>query len=232
MKQLNEGAWLVAMGAVNAVLLEQEDRSLVLIDAGFPDKEAKVFEAIAELGRRPEDLKHIVFTHAHPDHIGSAAAIVERTGATTWMHPDDVAIAEGGGPFRPLKPTRRFPQILLYLFFGRVANERVTPVRIDHQIEGGDTLPLAGGLEVVHTPGHSAGHVSLLWNSGRLLLVGDVGSNVAGIADPIGYEHLAVLRQSQAKLATLQFDAAAFGHGSAILTGARERLRKAWARKA
>jgi glyoxylase-like metal-dependent hydrolase (beta-lactamase superfamily II) len=231
MKKLTDGAWLVAMGAVNAVLLEQEDRSLVLIDAGFPDKEDAVLEAIAELGRRPEDLAHIVFTHSHPDHIGSAAALVERTGAATWMHPLDAPIAESGGPFRPLKPTRRFPQILLYAFFGRVAKERVAPVRIDHRIEDGDTLPLAGGLQVVHTPGHSAGHVSLLWPAGELLLVGDVGSNVLGIADPIGYEDLAVLRESQAKLAALSFERAAFGHGSAILDGATTPVRKAWARK-
>jgi glyoxylase-like metal-dependent hydrolase (beta-lactamase superfamily II) len=231
MKKLTDGAWLVAMGAVNAVLLEQDDRSLVLIDAGFPDKEDAVLEAIAELGRRPEDLAHIVFTHAHPDHVGSAAALVERTGAETWIHPVDAPIAESGGPFRPLKPTRRFPQILLYAFFGRVGKERVAPVRIDHRIEDGDTLPLAGGLQVVHTPGHSAGHVSLLWPAGELLLVGDVGSNVVGIADPIGYEDLAVLRESQAKLAALSFERAAFGHGSAILGGATAPVRKAWSRR-
>jgi glyoxylase-like metal-dependent hydrolase (beta-lactamase superfamily II) len=65
-------------------------------------------------------------------------------------------------------------------------NEPIAPVRIDHQIHDGQMLPVAGGLQVVHTPGHSAGHVSLMWKSGGLLIVGDAGSNVPGVSDPLG----------------------------------------------
>jgi glyoxylase-like metal-dependent hydrolase (beta-lactamase superfamily II) len=50
-----------------------------LIDALFPDKEAAVFGAIRRLGCSPDQLKHLIFTHGHSDHIGSAAAIVRET---------------------------------------------------------------------------------------------------------------------------------------------------------
>ena len=70
------------MGFANAFLIEG-DSELTLIDAGFPDKEAAVFGAIRGLGRSPDQLKHVIFTHGHPDHIGSAAAIVRKTGART-----------------------------------------------------------------------------------------------------------------------------------------------------
>jgi glyoxylase-like metal-dependent hydrolase (beta-lactamase superfamily II) len=53
---------------------------LTLIDAGFPRREAAVFRAICGLGRSPDRLKHL-FTHGHPDHIGSAATIVRETGS-------------------------------------------------------------------------------------------------------------------------------------------------------
>jgi metal-dependent hydrolase (beta-lactamase superfamily II) len=76
----------------------------VLIDAGYPDKEAAVFDAIRRLGRSQDQLKHLIFTHGHPDHIGSAAAIVRQTGARTYLHPLDIPIAENGGPFRPMMP--------------------------------------------------------------------------------------------------------------------------------
>ena len=160
MKKIVEKAWLVPLGNVNGVLLEGDDGELVLIDAGFPNHEDAVFNALSTLGRRPEDLSHLVFTHAHPDHIGSAAAIVKRTGAKTWMHPVDVPISESGGPFRPMTPSPRPIQRILFRFFWR-PNEPIAPVGIDHHIQDGETLPLAGGLKVFHTPGHSAGHVSL-----------------------------------------------------------------------
>jgi glyoxylase-like metal-dependent hydrolase (beta-lactamase superfamily II) len=226
-KQIIEKAWLVPLGFVNGVLLEGDDGGLVLIDAGFPGHEAAIFDALATLGRRPQDLRHLVFTHAHPDHVGSAAAVIKRTGAETWMHPTDVPIAASGGPFRPMTPSPRLPQRIGYRVFWR-PNESVMPVHVDHEIDDGEVLPVAGGLEVLHTPGHSAGHVSMMWQGGRLLIVGDVGSNVAGVSDPLGFEDPELGRHSQRRLASLNFQAAAFGHGRAIPHDAAARVRRAW----
>jgi glyoxylase-like metal-dependent hydrolase (beta-lactamase superfamily II) len=85
-KSVIKGVHLVPMGTSNAYLIEG-DEGLTLIDAGFPDREAAVFAATRELGRSLDQLKHLIFTHGHPDHIGSAAAIVQKTGARTYMHP-------------------------------------------------------------------------------------------------------------------------------------------------
>ena len=65
------GGHVVPMGMANAYLIEGDD-GLTLIDAGCPGKEAAVFGAIRGLGRTPDQLKHLIFTHGHPDHIGSA----------------------------------------------------------------------------------------------------------------------------------------------------------------
>jgi glyoxylase-like metal-dependent hydrolase (beta-lactamase superfamily II) len=88
-KPVIEGVHVVPMGFSNAFLIEG-DGGLTLIDAGFPDKEAAVFGAIRRLGCSPDQLKHLIFTHGHPDHIGSAATIVRETGARTYMHPRPV----------------------------------------------------------------------------------------------------------------------------------------------
>jgi glyoxylase-like metal-dependent hydrolase (beta-lactamase superfamily II) len=72
-KRVINGVHVVPMGMANVFLIEGDD-SLTLIDAGFPDKEAAVFGAIRGLSRSPDQLKHLIFTHGHPDHIGSAAA--------------------------------------------------------------------------------------------------------------------------------------------------------------
>src|SRR5215467_16083938 len=112
-----KGVHIVPMGFAHAVVIEG-DNGLTLIDAGFPGKESAVFGAIRSLSRSPDQLKHLIFTHAHPDHIGSAAAIVRRTGARTYMHPVDIPIAESGGPFRPMTPAPGLlGQVLCRLFF-------------------------------------------------------------------------------------------------------------------
>src|SRR5260370_40484399 len=102
-KRVIKGVHIVPMGMANAFLIEGDD-GLTLIDAGYPGKEAAVFGAIRGLDGSPDQLKHLIFTHGHPDHIGSAAAIVRETGATTYMHRLDIPMAESGGPFRPMRP--------------------------------------------------------------------------------------------------------------------------------
>ena len=79
------------------------------------------------LGRSPSQLKHLIFTYGHPDHIGSAAAIVRETGARTYMHPLDIPIAESGGPFRPMRAAPGLlRQVMCNLFFH--PDERLEPV--------------------------------------------------------------------------------------------------------
>ena len=228
-KRVIEGVQIVPMGMANAFLIEGDD-GLTLIDAGFRAKEAAVFGAIEGLGRSPDRLKHLIFTHGHPDHIGSAAAIVRRTGARTYMHALDRPIAESGGPFRPMQPAPGLlGQVLCRLFFH--PNERLEPVAIDQPLIDGETLAIAGGIEVIHVPGHCAGQVALRWRPGRMLFAGDVGTNLMGLGDPVGFENLEEGRASQRKLARLSFDAAGFGHGKPIVREASAAFRKKWGEK-
>ena len=110
-------------------------------------------------------------------------------------------------------------------------DERVEPVAIDQPLTAGEILPLAGGFEVIHTPGHCAGQVALLWRPGRMLFVGDVYMNLMGLGDPVGFENLNDGRASQRKLARLSFNAAGFGHGAPIARDASTRFRDEWGEK-
>ena len=69
---------------------------------------------------------------------------------------DDGLTAESGGPLRPMTPAPGLlGQVLCRLFFD--PEERLEPVAIDQPLTAGDTLPIAGGIEVIHAPGHCAG---------------------------------------------------------------------------
>jgi glyoxylase-like metal-dependent hydrolase (beta-lactamase superfamily II) len=157
-----KGVHVVPMGKANAFLIEGDD-GLTLIDAGYPGKEAAVFGAIREIGRSPDQLKHLIFTHGHPDHIGSAAAIVRETRCEDLHAP---ARYPYGREWRSFRPMRGAPgllrRVMCKLFFH--PDERLEPVAIDQPLTAGEILAIAGGIEVIHTPGHCAGQVALLWH--------------------------------------------------------------------
>ena len=228
-KRVINSVHMIPMGMANAFLIEAND-GLTLIDAGYPGKEAAVFEAIIGFGHAPDQLKYLVLTHGHPNHIGSAAAIVRKTGARTYMHPFDIPIAETGGPFRPLTPAPGLVGIVLCKLVYH-PERRVEPVAINRPLTDGEVLPIAGGIEVVHAPGHCAGQVALLWRPGRMLFAADVGTNVMGLGDPVGFKSLEEGCASQRKLVSLSFDAAGFGHGKPISRDASMRFRNKWGKK-
>src|SRR5258708_20572936 len=147
-KRVIKGVHVVPMGKANAFLIEGDD-GLTLIDAGYPGKEAAVFGAIRGLGRSPDQLKHLIFTHGHPDHIGSAAAIVRETGPRTYMHSLDIPMAESGGPFRPMRGAPGLlGAVIVNLFFH--PNDCVEAVAIDQPSTADETLPIAGRIGVIH----------------------------------------------------------------------------------
>jgi glyoxylase-like metal-dependent hydrolase (beta-lactamase superfamily II) len=214
-------------GSANAYLIDGEG-GLTLIDAGYPDQEAAVFAALRELGRSPNQLKHLILTHGHPDHIGSAAAIVRETGARTYLHPIDIRLALTCGPFRPLiSAPGLLRQILCKVIYR--PRQRLAPVAIDPPLSDGETLNIAGGIDVVHAPGHCAGQVALLWRPGRMLFAADVFMNIRGLGDPLGFEDIDMGRASQRKLAGLAFDAVGFGHRKPVVRDATRYIRK-WKR--
>lgn len=206
-----DGLWMVSHRGANTYLLQDGD-GLVLIDTGFPGSADIILGALQGLGRSPADIRNIVLTHAHYDHIGSLATLAGKTGATTWIHDADKPIAEGAIPFRNTKPAPGLLRAVLFrVFAGRPRS--VQPSRIDQTIADKEVLPLAGGLRAIHAPGHCAGQVALLWEARGVLFTGDVCMNVLGLGDPIAFEDEVLGRDSQRRLARLDFSVACFGHG-------------------
>ena len=132
--------------------------------------------------------------------------------------------------FRPL---RAAPGLLRHVLCKLLyhPDERVAPVAINQSLTVGEILPIAGGIEVIHTPGHCAGQVALLWRPGRMLFTGDVCMNIMGLSDPVGFESLQEGRASQRKVASLSFDAAGFGHGEPIARDASTCFGNKWGKK-
>jgi glyoxylase-like metal-dependent hydrolase (beta-lactamase superfamily II) len=168
-------AWAVAAGD-----------GVVLFDTGMhqPGSFTDLEQAMAMCGLRVEDVRLVVCTHAHSDHYGQAAPIVERAGCELWMHPNlahmrqwaqdtDAAIArrlevarQSGVPEEPLR---------------RYASERrehdsgiAAVIEPDQALLPGITIATDLGPWTVHeTPGHAPSHVCLFQPERRLLISGD-----------------------------------------------------------
>ncbi len=181
MKQLHPNIHLLALGSVNAYLID-EGQELILIDTGYKDSEKAIRQYIEKIGRQVSDLKHIIVTHHHPDHAGSLAALKARTNAKIYMHPKDAQLVEHGIGMRK---------------------------------------------EVVAGPGHSEGQVALLFDDhGDFLFGADTATNLLGLSHPPLYENTKQGYDDLARIASLKFEGAAFGHGQPILKGADQKFVK------
>jgi glyoxylase-like metal-dependent hydrolase (beta-lactamase superfamily II) len=222
-----DGLYVIPVGPVNIFLLDSPD-GCALIDTGVSGSVGAVLRALHALGKQPRDVRHIILTHAHPDHIGSLAPLKKTTDAEVYIHPLDADIATNGAGFRPMSPAPGlFPAMMFQMFVRPV--ETVEPATIEHHVQTEELLPIAGGLTAIHVPGHCAGQLAFFWpRHGGVLFAADTCMNVMGLGWTMGYEDFEEGKRSLMKLAQLDFRVACFGHGQTILHDAGDRFRKVW----
>ena len=229
--------------SVNAYVLADGDR-VTLVDCGVwrPDPDDDGMPALERglnsAGYAVRDISRLMVTHAHIDHYGLAGRIMEVTGAELWMHgftdldcekyrhpdtamarrrdtyadhgvpePERMALAEGLGRWMP------------YLHFVVEASRR---------LKGGERITVGGReWEVLHTPGHSLGHVCLASAAERVVFSGD--HLLPGVTPPVTFERgfdadpLRSYLESLQRVAERDPDLVLPGHGSPF-TGGRRRI--------
>ncbi|MCA1711620.1 MAG: MBL fold metallo-hydrolase [Actinobacteria bacterium] len=221
--QLAPGLWRIPttpFDLVNSFLLADDDGSLTLVDAGLKGADKKVLAALAGIGKAAQDVQRIVLTHAHRDHAGGLAAAQQATGAAVSSHDRDATYLRTGTP----------PQLDLGTTRGRLLNRTrgsFAKTEVASTFQDGELLPIGGGLRVVHTPGHTPGHVSLLHEPSGTLVTGDSIFNVRGLRyAPASFcTDVRLSRETADRLADLAYDRVAFTHGAHIDRGGREAVR-------
>jgi len=205
---------LRVIGAKAHLIVEDE---ITLIDAGHRGSGRLVQRYLARIGRSPRDITRIVCTHGHPDHIGGVAELAAATGAAIHIHPSDAERLRTG-----------FRDVLANPVPGQVIAFLTRPLTDPKPLLDGDVLPALGGLQVVHTPGHTPGSVCFYAPAPRLLFTGDVLQLRQGrLVGPhhVFSDDLAEARRSVARLAELDADTILFAHYPPLRGGAREALR-------
>ena len=203
----------IAHRGTNIILIAGEE--LTLIDTGFRGSSLRIINFIHNLGRSVADISLIIITHNHLDHADGLAELKKLTTAKIAAHKDDITDSENQLPYpRIARKLLHLPpfSILRPLLYAK-------PDDIDINLEGGEMLSLLGGLQVIHTPGHTPGSISLFFIQKKLVIVGDALNNRQNhLRFPPKFvsSDLTQAIESVKQIAQLDFDILCFGHGKPL----------------
>lgn len=122
----------------------------ILINTGLAESMPMIRSHVEQLGFRFRDIKILLATHAHFDHVGSMAAIKKVTGAKMMINENDAPVLADGGNSD-------------YILGGKGSS--FAPLKADRLFHGDDSLSFGGmKIHVLHHPGHTKGACSFLFN--------------------------------------------------------------------
>ena len=214
------GVRLIRLSWSNAYALG-DGADFILIDAGTPHDKIALARALPPSSAAR--CRALWLSHAHPDHAGSAAFVARRFDAPVVAHEDERPFIESGRLYAPPREVQRAAFQAGSLIWP------VRPCRLSRALSGGEVLESpAGDWLVVHTPGHTLGHVSFFRERDGVLIAGDALLNVlpwtrrTGLTLPLRLftENSEQAMESARALARLRPRVLLAGHGEPLLDAA------------
>lgn len=211
--------------------LARDGSDLTLVDAGYPGDTAAVVASIEAIGCKPGDVRAVLLTHAHVDHMGAANHLYDEHGTPTLMDPVEVAharreVREQAGPMDVAKQAWR-PGVLAWsLRITRAGGTRDVPLKHARAFPTEGALDLPGGPVPVATHGHTSGHSAYFFPgagavaTGDALVTGHAVSRTSGPQlIPSWFNHAPTdARDGLKPLAALDADLLLPGHGVVLRT--------------
>lgn len=206
---------------VNVFIIRRDD-GLILVNTGPAGSKKFIFEAIKQIGSKPADIKYIIITHARPSHCGDLENIVADTQAQVYTHPNDAAlIKQGRAHHLGKKLFSRLSKALAKGPLQKLPILRNKAVKHINEVQDGDMVPDAKGLQVVHAPGHWDGEIALLYpQNGGILFAADIAENRTHLMLNPRYDNLHQSFATLKRLTAIPFNTAVFTKGEPIMTDA------------
>lgn len=156
-------------------LMWDED-NVILVDAGIPGYLLQLKNSMIEAGVSFDRLNKIIVTHQDIDHIGGIKGILsEKPEVEVLAHEEDKPYIQGEKKIVRLNPQfmeriNALPDVERLKILDMFEN---SSVKVNRTISDGEVLPYCGGITVIHTPGHTPGHICLYHQMSKTLIVGD-----------------------------------------------------------
>lgn len=164
-------------GAYYLSLVSTKTKAL-LIDTGNLDQEDRLVEAVHEAGLPLESITDILITHHDRDHIGGLRELRRRLPRVkVWAHVDEIPFIDGSVPalkiqdLDPVFDSLPEKKQIFITQMKKIFPSIIAPV--DFGVKDGDVLDFDGGIDVIHTPGHTLGHICLYHRRSKTLIAGD-----------------------------------------------------------
>ncbi|MBW2028240.1 MAG: MBL fold metallo-hydrolase [Deltaproteobacteria bacterium] len=197
------------------ILGDPASRDLSIVDAGLVGKGESKLQSLNGLGVEREDIKRVIMTHTHLDHIGCLREIKAlMPWVEVWIHRDEAEPLEQGDE-RTVYGMDMFRSLCESQYGLRPGDFRL---QVDRKLEDGETLEIGGmSWEVVHVPGHSCGSIALYNPDGKILIPGDVvyADYAIGRFD-LHRADGAALKDSLKRLAELEVEVLLPGHNRIV----------------
>jgi glyoxylase-like metal-dependent hydrolase (beta-lactamase superfamily II) len=172
--RIRDGLHRLGNGTVNSYLVA-DGTDVTIIDAGVPGYWADLPAELTAMGRSLSDVRAVVLTHGHSDHIGFAERARRERQVPVRVHELDAALARGEvpNPARGLGPVRLRP-VLSFLVYGALKGALRTP-RLGEvgTFADGATLDVPGSPRITLVPGHTPGSAAIHVASLDALFIGD-----------------------------------------------------------
>jgi glyoxylase-like metal-dependent hydrolase (beta-lactamase superfamily II) len=195
----------------NCYLILEGDGSLTLVDTGMSKSGKKILDYVqSALSKKPSDVKTIVLTHAHLDHVRGALEVKNATGGKIAIHEADADFLSQKKKMVPPGGVFRILFAILGPFFSS------PPVEADQKLHENDRI---GNLTVIHTPGHTPGSISLYDSSKKVMFVGDavIYSKGEMRGPPKQFtQNMNEAMQSVQKISEYDFETMLSGHGEPL----------------
>jgi glyoxylase-like metal-dependent hydrolase (beta-lactamase superfamily II) len=183
-EQVVPGVWRAGTRYVNWYVVDGGHAGLTLVDAGLPRYREQLAPSLAAIGRTPADIRAVMLTHGHIDHIGMAATLAE-AGATIHLHPADVPLARAPRTNTSQCPAWHYLKWpASWAFAAHAVAQGVTkPDRMPDAVPlvDGATAAVPGSPVVTHVPGHTDGSCVLEFRDHGVVFVGDLLCTVSPV---------------------------------------------------
>ncbi|WP_400241469.1 MBL fold metallo-hydrolase [Niallia sp. JL1B1071] len=207
-----------------------DDKQTLLIDTGMPGYMEDINLIMAKANKSLEDLTAILLTHQDIDHIGSLPDILTACTQhlTIYAHKEDIPYIEGNLPLLKANPAKftekqweALPDSLKFIYL------HPPKAQVTDSLEDGQLLAINEGLEIIHTPGHTPGHISIFHKKSNTLIAGDALVAVNGklqLPNPVHTPDMDLAIQSIKKFLKYPIKQVVCYHGGIVSDNVIEQL--------